>query len=210
MAEKKKQDQKEYVKKNTFYLVSFLALFVGFLGGVVFGVFRAGSNNPGQPATAGPPANVSQSTMVLSLEKEVLSNPTNVNAWIELGNKYFDTNQYEKSIRAYQRALDLDPNNANVWTDIGIMYRRSGNPMEAIRSFDKAIEVDPQHEISLMNKGIVLLHDLGDEKGAIRAWEELLKINPLAVSPTGQSVAQMIGRLKNETLQPGASKNPGS
>jgi tetratricopeptide (TPR) repeat protein len=86
------------------------------------------------------------------------------------------------------------------------MYRRSGNPMEAIRSFDKAIELDPQHEISRMNKGIVLLHDLGDEKGAIRAWEELLKINPLAVSPTGQSVAQMLSRMKSETLNPGGNE----
>ena len=78
------------------------------------------------------------------------------------------------------------------------MYRRSGNPQEAIRSFDKAAEVDPKHEISRMNKGIVLLHDLNDMDGAIRAWEELLKVNPVAMAPTGRSIDEMVQQMKKQ------------
>jgi tetratricopeptide (TPR) repeat protein len=81
------------------------------------------------------------------------------------------------------------------------MYRRSGNPQEAIKSFDKAAEVDPKHEISRMNKGIVLLHDMNDMEGAIKAWEELLEINPVAVSPTGQSIDQMVQQMKKQPQQ---------
>jgi len=141
-------------------------------------------------------------SMIAALEKEAQENPTNEKTWIELGNSYFDTNQYEKAIQAYRKALEINPNNADVWTDLGVMYRRNGNPQEAINSFDKAIEVDPKHEVSRMNKGIVLLHDLNDLEGAIKAWEELLEINPVAMSPTGQSIDQMVQQMKKQPQAP--------
>jgi hypothetical protein len=45
------------------------------------------------------------------------------------------------------------------------------------------VKIDPRHEISRFNKGIVLMHDLQDQKGALQAWEELVKINPIAKAP---------------------------
>jgi hypothetical protein len=42
----------------------------------------------------------------------------------------------------------------------------------------------------------VLLHDLRDERGAIRAWEDLMKVNPFAMAPNGQSVDQLVVQMK--------------
>ena len=207
MAKQSKETANQYVRKETFWLVTLLALAVGFFAGVMFAIFK--SDNvvvPGQPQ-----AQVSQPQapdpgrleMIAALEKETRDNPTNARAWIELGNSYFDTGQPEKSIRAYRRALEINPNNANVWTDMGVMYRRSGNPQEALKSFDKAIEADPKHEVSRMNKGIVLLHDMNDIAGAIKAWEELLAVNPVAMAPTGKSIDQMIQQMKKQLSQQG-------
>ena len=169
----------------------------------MFGVFKTDTGEiPGRPAPAPTQAaDANNASMIVALENETRSNPANLDAWIELGNAYFDTNQYEKSIDAYRKALEMDPSNANVWTDMGIMYRRNGNPQEAINSFDKAIEVDPKHEISRMNKGIVLLHDLKDTEGAIKAWEGLLEVNPIAMAPTGRSVDEMIQQIKKQINQ---------
>lgn len=210
MVKKTNQIEGQYVRKETLYLISLLALAVGFFGGVVFGVFRSDSPLPGQSSSqeqfsAVQQPNIDLSNMIAALEKEVASNPNNVNAWIELGNNYFDTNQYEDSIRAYRRALGLQPNNANVWTDMGVMYRRSGKPQEAIKAFDKAIEADSKHEVSRFNKGIVLLHDLKDEQGAIRAWEDLMKVNPFAMAPNGQSVDQMVTKMKKQVNRQGGT-----
>jgi cytochrome c-type biogenesis protein CcmH/NrfG len=210
MVKKTNQIEGQYVRKETLYLISLLALAVGFFGGVVFGVFRSDSPLPGQSSSqeqssAVQQPNIDLSNMIAALEKEVASNPNNVNAWIELGNNYFDTNQYEDSLRAYRRALELQPNNANVWTDMGVMYRRSGKPQEAIKAFDKAIEADSKHEVSRFNKGIVLLHDLKDEQGAIRAWEDLMKVNPFAMAPNGQSVDQMVTQMKKQVNRQGGT-----
>ncbi|MGD9286279.1 MAG: tetratricopeptide repeat protein [Desulfobacterales bacterium] len=203
MTEQSKNDGLQYVRKETFWLVTLLALAVGFLGGVLFGVFKSDTAAvPGRPAPAPARATDSdKSGMIAALEKETQSNPGNLEAWIELGNSYFDTAQNEKSIAAYRKALAIDPNNANVWTDMGVMYRRSGNPQEAIIAFDKAIEVDPKHEVSRMNKGIVLLHDLQDIDGAIHAWEGLLEVNPVAMAPTGRSVDEIVQQLKKQKNQ---------
>ena len=86
---------------------------------------------------------------------------------------------------------------------MGVMYRRSGNPQEAINAFDRAMQADPKHEVSRMNKGIVLLHDMNDLDGAIKAWEDLLAVNPVAMSPTGQSIDQMIQQMKKQRQQQG-------
>jgi cytochrome c-type biogenesis protein CcmH/NrfG len=207
MAEKKHKDNVQYIRKETFWLSTILALAVGFFGGVLFAVLKTDSGTaPTAPQTQAPQAQArvatpDRSNMIRALEDETAKNPKNTKAWIQLGNVYFDTDQLDKAIWAYQKALELDPNNANVWTDLGVMYRRSGKPQEAINAFDKAIEVDPKHEPSRLNKGIVLLHDMQDFDGAIAAWEALLEVNPVAMAPTGRSVDEMVQSMKMQKSQ---------
>lgn len=198
-----------YIKKETMLLVSLLTLAIGFFIGVMFGIYRSGPvaavpQSQGMPAPQ--PQQAQQAdpqtlSMIAALEKKATENPTDANLWIELGNKAFDTNQFSTAIEAYNKALELTPRNANVWTDLGVMYRRSGKPQEAIKAFDRAMEVDPKHEVSRFNKGVVLLHDLDDTAGAIQSWEDLIAINPLAMSPTGTSVDQMVQSMKAQMLQ---------
>jgi tetratricopeptide (TPR) repeat protein len=76
------------------------------------------------------------------------------------------------------------------------MYRRTGQPQKAIEAFDKAAKIDPRQETALYDKGIVLMHDLNDIPGAIKAWEELIKRNPAATSPSGQPVKNLVKTLK--------------
>jgi cytochrome c-type biogenesis protein CcmH/NrfG len=201
MTKQQKTGQGQYVRKETFLMVSLLALAVGFFGGVVFTVLKSESKAPvpSAPAQMGEPAAASaDSDRVAALERQTQADPGNVKAWTELGNAYFDSKQYEKSISAYRKSLELNPNDPNVWTDLGVMYRRAGNPEEAIKAFDQAIAVDPKHEVSRMNKGIVMLHDLNDFNGAIQAWEGLLEVNPIAMAPNGVSIDQMVSQLKKQ------------
>jgi cytochrome c-type biogenesis protein CcmH/NrfG len=207
MAKKTKNDSAQFVRKETFWLGTLLALAVGFFGGVMFAVLKSDSGAvPGTPQARAPQAQVAtpaRPNMIAPLEDETALNPQNTKAWIQLGNEYFDASEHDKAIRAYRKALELDANNANVWTDLAIMYRRSNQPKEALQAFDKAIEVDPKHEPSRLNKGIVLLHDMQDFDGAIAIWEELLAVNPIAMAPTGRSVDEMVQSMKKQGNQMG-------
>ena len=181
------------VQKSTLYGVAFVALAVGFLIGVVFSALRTGTGPAVPQSAAVPPAPVGGDARRLeALVKETAQNPKNVAAWVDLGNLYFDTNQFDKSIWAYKKSLELNPDNPNVLTDMGVMYRRKGQPEEAVKSFDEAIRVDPKHEVSRFNKGIVLLHDLDKPQEGIQAWEQLLKINPFAEAPGGKTVDELV------------------
>jgi cytochrome c-type biogenesis protein CcmH/NrfG len=206
MARQQKIIEGNYVRKETFLIATLLALAVGFFGGVVFAVFKSDSKIPGQSAPVQPQSQAvapAGSDRIAALERQTEANPGDTKAWTELGNAYFDANQFEKSISAYRKSLELDPSNPNVWTDMGVMYRRNGNPEDAIKAFDQAIAADPKHEVSRMNKGIVLLHDLNDFDGAIRAWEGLLEVNPIAMAPNGASIDEMVVQLKKQQLEQG-------
>jgi cytochrome c-type biogenesis protein CcmH/NrfG len=201
MADKKEKIE-GYVKHETLLIVSFIMLIIGFLGGVVFAIYKSVPIQPVQQQehnhTAEEPPAISDemAAKISELEKKTSDNPNDIDAWTELGHLYFDSNNYDKAIWAYTKSLALDPKNADVMTDLGVMYRKIGNPSEAIKCFDKAVELNPNHEIARFNKGIVLMHDLNDIEGAVKIWEELVKLNPDIKTPSGQSVKEMIQRFK--------------
>ena len=192
-----------FVKKETMFIVALIALVIGFLGGVFYSALQSGPTGTGVQTTSGPPQpsqqqsgmSNEQARSIMALEQEVAANPTNVDAWTQLGHVYFDTNNPPKAIRAYEKALELRPDEPNVLTDLGVMYRRNGQPEKALEVFDRAISIDPAHQQSRFNKGIVLRYDLNDRDGAIKAWEELIKINPGALAPNGQPVSEAIKSL---------------
>ena len=198
----KKDKIEGFVKKETLLIVSVIMLIIGFLGGVVLTVYKSGPSLSVQQQAQNPTKEEAQTisnemaARIFELEKKTSASPDDLDDWIELGHLYFDSNNFDKAIWAYNKSLELDPNNADVLTDLGVMYRRIGKPEEAIKSFDKAIELNPNHEIARFNKGIVLMHDLNDIEGAVKAWEELVKLDPEAKTPSGQSVKDMIQRFK--------------
>ena len=180
-----------YVTKQTLMTAVVLALMVGFFGGLVFGIYKTSNDLPPVQTTGGP-VDEGRARMLEALETKVRQNPNDAASWIQLGDLNFDRDAVPEAIDAYEKALALDPNNAPVHTDLGVMYRRAGRPQDAVREFDRAIAIDPKLENPRFNKGVVLLHDLNDREGALRAWEALVKINPLAMAPNGQSVDELI------------------
>ena len=185
--------------------VALLTLVAGFIGGVVFTVYKSGRMAPIAPQSAGmdagTPAAISKemTQRIAALEQKTTVDPDDPSLWAQLGHQYFDTNQFDKAVEAYRKSLALEPNDANVWTDMGVMYRRSGQPEAAIEAFDEAIKVNPRHEISRFNKGIVLLHDLNDRDGALKAWEALVAINPDVKAPSGMTVKTLLEQFKAQS-----------
>lgn len=190
---KKKAKQSRTITHQTVLIIAVGAFIVGFISGVGFALFKTNST---LPATSNSNPSIDYDKMEKDFLAEVLNNPENTEAWIQLGHVYFDTKTYDKAITAYEKSLELKPGNADVLTDLGIMYRRNGQPQKAIEKFDEAIAVNPKHEMSRLNKGIVLMHDLGDREGAIESWEELLEINPVAMAGKDQSVDQLVTHYK--------------
>lgn len=179
------------MKKESILLAA-VALIVGVLGG--FLVFSISSVNKGQqPAAMIPPGSGSPTDYVSRIaeaEKIVAKDPKNINAWLSLGNDYFDTEQAQKAIHAYGKVLEIEPNNPNVLTDQGVMYRKVGWYDKALENFEKAQKLDPNHLQSLYNIGVVYAVDLKQPEKSGPIWKRYLQLDPN--SPTAMQIKSMM------------------
>lgn len=173
-------------------LIAVVALVVGLLGGyLIFSISNAGKvqqPNTAIPAGAGSPTDYTQ--RIAQAEKVVAQDPKNLNAWISLGNDYFDTEQSQKAINAYGKALEIDPNNPNILTDQGVMFRKIGWYDKALANFEKANKIDPSHLQSLYNTGIVYAVDLKQPEKAASYWSRYLKLD--SNSPTAIQIKSLM------------------
>lgn len=173
-------------------LIAVVALIVGLLGGyLIFSISNTGkAQQPNTiiPAGAGSPTDYAQ--RIAQAEKVVAQDPKNLNAWISLGNDYFDTEQSQKAINAYSKALEIEPNNPNVLTDQGVMFRKVGWYDKALANFEKASKIDPNHLQSLFNAGIVYAVDLKQPEKASPYWKKYLSLD--SNSPTASQIKSMM------------------
>ena len=182
-------------KENIVFIV--IALIVGMLGGYL--IFSISGNKSAPPATggvpvgAGTPADYKQ--RIMTAEKIVAADPKNHQAWVQLGNDYFDTGQAQKAINAYGKALELKPQDPNVLTDQGVMYRQEKQFDRAIANFEKAQQIEPKHLQSIFNLGLIYGQDLKQTDKALKALNRFLELD--STSPTAQQVKGMIEQLKS-------------
>jgi len=187
-----------YVKKTTCYLLVFMALLVGaFIGNTITTLFTA--QRPVVAQQSAPEAQQqapADMTQLAELEKEAQADPTNAEAWIHLGHFCFDNDLPAKAVTAYEKALELRPMDVGVWSDLGVMYRRTDRFQDAIRAFKQAASLDPKHTVSRFNMGIVYLHDLNDKENALKAWQDVLAIDPEAKAPNGKPVKDLVREMQ--------------
>ncbi len=190
----KKETIAGYIKKESVYAMVGVSLLIGFLGGVVFAVYKSPGGAGSQIVAETQEQNGGHD--IPALEAQVTATPNDSATWVHLANAYFDVDQPEKAIKAYNKALKLAPGNPDVLTDLGVMYRRNKQPDEALLAFDRAIKASPNHEQSRLNKGVVLLYDKKNQSEAFQVWEELLAINPMAKIPSGQLLKEFMQELQ--------------
>jgi len=188
------------MKKEYAFLFIGVAFVVGIVVGVVATVLHE-EKMPTLPTSIKPSPQPAAPALTADMQKEISvlqsilkDDPKNLKALVELGNLYFDSEQFDPAIQAYSKALEIDPRNADVRTDMGIMFRRKGNFDRAIAEFKKAAEDDPKHVNSRYNLGVVLLHDKADLKAAIQAWEEYLKVEP--TGPRAENIRNQMEKMK--------------
>jgi Tfp pilus assembly protein PilF len=202
------------------YLLAAVCLVLGVALGYLFrgsaapvaGVAQAsaaseGSATQGQPGQAQPnqaqPAQVQmnpaqQKVMVDQAVAPLLAtlkiSPDDFNTITQLANLYYDGRQYPEAVKYYQLALKLQPTNADVLTDFGTSLWFLGDADGAIAEFQKALTYRPDHPGTLFNLGVVRWEGKLDPKGAVQAWEDLLRRNPNY--PQKQEVQEYINRAR--------------
>ena len=151
------------------------------------------------PATAGAPAAQQPPPLdparVQALQTVAEKDPKNIESRVQLGNLFFDSEQYPQAITWYEQAFALNQADANVSTDLGVAYYYTNQPDKALAQFDKSLANDPKHIKTLLNVGIVRAFGKNDLAGAAKAWQDVVAISP--DSPEGQAAKKGLEGVKN-------------
>ena len=139
-------------------------------------------------------ATVLDETQVNALKAVAQRESSNATPRVQLGNLYFDAERYDEAIKWYGEAVRLSPNDVNVSTDLGVSYYYSNQPDKALEQFDRSLKLDPKHAKTLLNLGIVRAFGTQDMPGAIKAWEQVIAIDPNGVE--GQAAKRALDTLR--------------
>ncbi|MFW9895637.1 MAG: tetratricopeptide repeat protein [Candidatus Thorarchaeota archaeon] len=74
------------------------------------------------------------------LQQLAKESPMDSSNWNRLGISYFFTNQYEKALGAFKKALEINPKSKYALNGIGLVHSRQGNYNAAIENFEKALQ----------------------------------------------------------------------
>jgi cytochrome c-type biogenesis protein CcmH/NrfG len=136
---------------------------------------------------------------VAPLPEALNRNPTDYDALVKLGDLDYDGQQFPSAIQNYERALAIHPENPDVRTDMATAYWYTGNADRALAEMETSLKYKPGHPQTLFNLGWVRWQGKADAKGAVEAWQKLLKTNP--DYPQKQQVEQYIAKAKEHAAR---------
>jgi len=155
-----------------------LPLLVGGLLGFIGGYFAAGGGRPAAAPAAPTPAGDAAGGQIAELQGAVDKDPENPKLLTALGNAWYDREDWDRAISAYEKARRKAPDDANLLSDLGAAYRNRGEFKRAVTLFEKAREHDKEHWQSLLNLVLIHAYDLHDAAGAQRWFDELKRRYP--------------------------------
>jgi cytochrome c-type biogenesis protein CcmH/NrfG len=160
------------------------------------------------PAQQQPPASPQpvpiDAERVKALEGVAAQNANDPQPRVQLGNMFFDAEQYARAITWYEQAIKINPNDPNVSTDLGVAYYYTNQPDRALAQFEQSLKADPKHIKTLLNVGIVRAFGKQDLPGAARAWQQVVDLSPN--SPEGQAARKGLDGIKSAHPDSAGSK----
>jgi cytochrome c-type biogenesis protein CcmH/NrfG len=160
------------------------------------------------PASQQPPASPQPVALdqerVKALEAAAAQNAKDAQPRVQLGNMFFDAEQFSQAINWYEQAIKISPNDANLSTDLGVAYYYTNQPDRALAQFEHSLRVDPKHIKTLLNVGIVRAFGKQDLPGAAKAWQQVVDLSPN--SPEGQAAKKGLDGIKSAHPDSAAGK----
>jgi tetratricopeptide (TPR) repeat protein len=106
--------------------------------------------------------------------------PNNSLAYLDRGNVYYDTDQFDKALDDYNKALELDPDCAMAYYDLGNLRAHYLHQYErSIVDFDKAIALDNTYADAYNSRGVSYFY-LADYDKAMENYSKAIELDPSA------------------------------
>lgn len=120
------------------------------------------------------------------------NDPGNSDLLNQIGMIYKTTHQFEEAIGYYKKAVQANPKNNLARTDLASCLYYKGDVDGALAQLQQALTYNPKDANSLFNLGMIRWKGKGDSKGAVEAWDRLLKSNPQLDEQKKTQVQQLL------------------
>lgn len=117
-------------------------------------------------------------TQAAPLLEKLKTDPGNSALLAQVGAIYHTTHQFNQAAVFYGKAVQADPRNVVLRTKLASSLYRGGDVDGAIEQLNRGLKYDPKDANSLFDLGMIKLQGKQDSKGALAAWQRLLKSNP--------------------------------
>jgi tetratricopeptide (TPR) repeat protein len=111
------------------------------------------------------------------------ANTLSATDWFEKGISFYNAKKYDKAIKAYSKAIELDPydyiNLTNAYIFRGFAYGRKGQYDRAFQDFNKVIELNPNHALAYNKRGFAYKKK-GQYDRAIEDYNKEIELEPNA------------------------------
>ncbi len=170
-------------------------LIVGLIVGFGTGYFAGGGGRPAGAAAmaAAGPGGDRLAEITRALERD----PENPEILMDLGNLYYDREDWDRAVATYEKARRKAPKNPNLLSDLGAAHRNRGEFDLAVAYFQKARESDANHWQSLLNWLLVEAYDRRDAAAAQRLYDEVKQRYPEI--PQIDKIQEQISSLRPRT-----------
>lgn len=126
------------------------------------------------------------------LLEKLKSDPTNTSTIMQIGAIYKATHQFKEAGEYYDQALKVDPKNVAARSEYASTLYYNGDVDGAIAQLNQALHDDPKDANSLFNLGMIKWKGKHDSKGALAAWQQLLRTNPQLSADRKATVQKLI------------------
>ena len=199
-------------EKNQIFAMASVCLVVGLATGYLFRGSQPAAPTIAsvRPADAGAPSSMAGGTPTLEQMKQMadqkaapllekLKNDPNNSALLnQVGLIYKSTHQFKEAATYFEKALQSDPRNVAIRADFASCLYYAGDVEGAIAQLHQSLHDDPKDANSLFNLGIIKWQGKQDGKGAVAAWQELLKSNPQLSADRKAAVKKLIAGVQGQ------------
>jgi tetratricopeptide (TPR) repeat protein len=143
-----------------------------------------------------PAVSPQQQARIEELQRRIARDSSNVAAYLELANLYYDLGRFAEAVPLYRRYLAADPGNAEVRIDYAYALFASGAEEVGIAELRSVLERFPDHPIALFNLG-VLYAQRGQWEQARQSFTELIRLHPaLPLAERARQALRMLDSLQ--------------
>ena len=123
---------------------------------------------------------------------QLKADPRNATLLAQIGKIYEATHQFKDAADYYRRSLEINPKDVVTRTEMASCLYYTGDVDGALAQLEQSLNDDPANANSLFNLGLIRWKGKQDAKGAVAAWQQLLKSNPKLEDAKKMQVQKLI------------------